>query len=136
MTNHLQALQFLKAAAVADLPVLFSAAELDDVSRYTYGGTVDSQDTELAFYLGPGDADYDFNNFKPVVQLQLPRVNYEDGLKYFDIVFKYFYSGLDPVIVGMTALNRIMYTEFPPDETSSCIFSFFIEYQEQLDGCS
>lgn len=127
-------LEALKVAAETDLSALLAIAGLAALDEYVYGGPTDTQKKSLGFYLGPGDKDAEMHRLKPVIQLQLYGTNYRTGLLYFQVIFEYLNS-LDPITVGMTALERLSYTEFPPDESSTSIFTFYLEYNKMLDDC-
>jgi hypothetical protein len=127
-------LELLKNKVEADVPALIADAELTSLDEYVFGGPTDSENLSLGFYLGPGDEDPEMIRFKPVMQLQLKGIQYVDGLKYFDILSDYL-DGLDPVNVGMVNTERISYTEYPPDETGTTFFIFYIEYNKERDDC-
>jgi len=127
-------LLLFKGVVEIAIPPLLVAAGLSPMDEYILGVPSDSNYKSCGFYLGVGDEDPEGDNFKPVVQLQLPRINYEESLKYYDVVYDVL-RAIDPAAVGMTVLQRFSATEFPPDQTSSSIYTFYIEYIKLVDDC-
>ena len=127
-------LLLLKAEIEAEVPTLLNLSSLTALDEYVLGGPTDEQYSSLGVYLGPGDEDAEQINFKPVIQLQLSSVSYPNALPYFDVIFD-FVKFLDAQKIGMLSLDRISYTEYPPDETGSTIFSIYLEYKKQTDDC-
>jgi len=124
----------LKELVENNLPQILNIAGLTALDEYVLGGPSDEDLLSMGFYLGPGDQDPEQIRFKPVIQLQLKGVKYSDSVEYFDKVHDYLNS-IDEVKIGMTAKERFNYTEFPPDETGTTIYTFYPEYLKQLDDC-
>lgn len=127
-------LLLLKAIIETELPALLVTAGVDALDEYVLGSPTDSEIKSIGFYLGPGNEDVERVNFKPVIQLQLKSVNYEDSLVYFDVVFDLLDS-INSKRIGMLDMEQISYTEYPPDETGTTVFSFYIDYKLMLDDC-
>lgn len=125
----------LKSIVSTNYPPLLVTAALDAMDEFVIGGPTEDNKRSLGFYLGPGDDSPDTLNFKPVLQMQLPGINYDVGTEYFDILNEYLKT-IDPSLLKLVSADRISYIEFPPDETNSCIFNFYLEYSKDHDDCS
>lgn len=130
----LERLQALKTFIETDFPPILVNAGLDAIEEYVLGCPTYSEKSSLGFYLGVGDENDEIVNFKPVIQLQLPRVQYTDALEYFNLLNELIKES-DPWTLDITAIDRLSYTEFPPDETGNTVFTFYVEYRKDLDDC-
>lgn len=127
-------LSSLKSTVTAAVQSLIVAAGYDDFDEYVFGGPTEPEKRSVGFYLGVGHDSPDVSNFKPVIQIQLPGTAYEDSIKIFDIVYDVI-KGVNPTGISTVSQNVFTYTEWPPDETSSCIFTVYCDYNEYSDDC-
>lgn len=127
-------LLLLKSKIETDFPGLLLAEGLANMDEYVLGGPSDSEVLALGFYLGPGDQSAERINFKPVIQMQLKAVQYDEGLKYFDVLYNLIAS-IDPSLIDMLVLDRLAYTEFPLDQTGTTVFNVYPDYRIELDDC-
>lgn len=127
-------LSALKTIIETEVPGLLAAAGFSDFDEYVFGGPTEPEKTSVGVYLGVGQDAPDVSNFKPVVQIQLPGVDYETALKIFDIVYDVI-DELNPSDIGAVSQNVLTYTEWPPDESSSCIFTVYCDFNLYGDDC-
>ena len=128
-------LDLLISKATAEIPALLVIAGLTALDEYVYGGPSDSEYKSLGFYIGPSDETPTDKRFKPVIQLQLPGISYEESLKYYHVIYDYLYYSLNVTDIKMTGMDRLSTEEFPPDQTGSTIHFFYLEFFEELDDC-
>ena len=133
--SQLPYLTAIKTEITNKLPALLTAAGISAMDEYVIGGPTDEEFLSVGCYLGPGDKDDLIDSFNPVVQMQLRSVNYVDSLKYYDVLYNLL-NDIDPKTISMTSLNRLSVTEYPPDETGTSIYLFFVQYRKDLDDCN
>lgn len=127
-------LEALRTAISAKMAAALASAPLAALNEYVLGGPTDSDKTSCGFYLGVGTESPDGQQFQPVIQLQLPKITYAVGLSYFDLLIDSIAKS-NPSLWGCVSLTSLSYTEFPPDEDSSTIFTIYLIYTTPRDDC-
>jgi len=127
-------LQTLKSDLETDLPALLVAAGLVDFNRYVLGPSKNPEETALCLYHDEGQFDDENNDLNLFIQLQLYEKDYEDSLKYIDVVKEYM-KVYDPANLGFTILKKLIDDSFPLDENQTTFVFFEVKYNEQLDSC-
>lgn len=145
--SQLQYLNSLKSEIETRLPALLTAASLLPMAEYVIGEPTDELFLSVGCYMGPGDKDSLSDMFNPVVQMQIKGlqdgaiIDYEESLLYYAALYDLLdrnekkKTGIDPKTIGMVSINRLSCVEFPPDETGTSVYQFFVQYKKDLDDC-
>jgi len=116
------------------LPALLVAAGINDFTEYVKGPSRQHNQQSLCFYIDEGSPDIEEDSISIIIQAQLYGIDYDDSLKYLDVV-KDFIFDYDPENIGYIIRRSFTYEHLPIEQKKTTFIFFNIEYTETLDSC-
>ena len=117
-----------------DLPALLTAEGVTAFEEIQIGSSRDSKKISLFIYDNSVQKSVTENRLSMYFQAQLYRVNYENSLKYQEVITDYLIA-YDTENIGMTILENIEIESMDIMQDMTIYIYFAVTFSEPLDSC-